>query len=173
MMKKYKLDIRAMVQVALLIAIEIVLSRFCSIATPVVKIGFGFVPIAVCGMLYGPLWAGVAGGSADLVGAVLFPIGAYFPGFTISAVLTGVIFGLLLHKEKASWPRLALAVGVNCLGISLCLSTFWLTLLTGSPFLGLLPPRIVQNLIMIPIQFTVLRLMQHPVTLYQRRMRHA
>ena len=75
-----------MVQVAALIAIEIVLSRFCSIATPIVKIGFGFVPIAVCGMLYGPVWAGVAGGAADLLGAVLFPIGAYFPGFTLSAV---------------------------------------------------------------------------------------
>ncbi|MCQ4862808.1 MULTISPECIES: folate family ECF transporter S component [Oscillospiraceae] len=172
-MKRLKLDVRAMVQVAALIAIEIVLSRFCSIATPIVKIGFGFVPIAVCGMLYGPVWAGVAGGAADLLGAVLFPIGAYFPGFTLSAVLTGVVFGLLLHRERAAWPRLALAVAVNCLGISLCLSTYWLTILTGSPFLALLPTRIVQNLIMIPIQFIVLRLMQHPVTLYLRRAQHA
>lgn len=162
-----------MVQVALFIAVEIVLSRFCSIATPVVKIGFGFVPIAICGMLYGPLWAGVAGGLADLVGAVLFPIGAYFPGFTVSATLTGIVFGLFLHKEKASWPRLALAVGVNGLGISLCLSTYWLTILTGSPFIGLLPTRIVQNLIMIPIQFLILRLMQHPIHLYQRRVQQA
>lgn len=168
-----KIDVRVMIQVALLVAVEIVLSRFCSIATPIVKIGFGFVPIAVCGMLFGPVWAGVAGGLADLIGAVLFPIGPYFPGFTLSAILTGVVFGLFLRKEERGWPHLAIAVGVNCLGISLCLSTLWLAILTGSPFLALLPTRIMQNLIMIPIQFAILRVMRYPVKRYLRGAQHA
>lgn len=165
--------VQTMVLVALLVAIEIVLSRFCSIATPIVKIGFGFVPIAVCGMLFGPAWAGVAGGLADFVGAILFPIGTYFPGFTVSAILTGVIFGLLLRRENAGWKSLTLAVSLNCIGISLCLTTLWISLLYGTPYLALLPTRVVQNLIMIPIQFLILRLMQQPVKLYRRSAHHA
>lgn len=77
-----KSNIRTITHVAALIAIEIVLSRFCSIATPIVKIGFGFVPVAVCAMLYGPVWAGAAGGLGDFIGAILFPIGGYSPLLT-------------------------------------------------------------------------------------------
>lgn len=161
--------LKIMVNVSLIIALEIVLSRFCSIATPIVKIGFGFVPIAICGMLYGPMWAGVAGALADFIGANLFPIGAYFPGFTLSAALTGVLFGLFLYKRQGNWVQLAGAVGVNCLGISLLLTTLWISILYGTPYLALLPTRVVQALIMIPVQFIVLRLLQKPVGIYAKK----
>ena len=161
-----KSNLKTMLHVSILIAMEVILSRFVSVATPIVKIGFGFVPIAICAMLYGPVWSGVAGGVADFIGAILFPIGVYFPGFTLSAVLTGVVFGLFLYKRKVKWLNLCAAVLINCLGISLCLSTYWLTVITGSPFLALLPTRIVQNVIMLPVQFTVLYILQKPVMLY-------
>lgn len=169
-MKKF--NIHVLIQVAVLIALEIVLSRFCSITTPVMKIGFGFVPIAVCGMLFGPIWAGVAGGVSDLIGAVLFPSGPFFPGFTISAILTGVIFGLLLRRDEKGWLRLTIAVVLNCMGISLLLNTYWLSLLWDTPFLVLLPTRIIQFFIIAPIQFIVLRLMRQPVRRYLRREGH-
>jgi len=156
--------LKVLIYVSLLIALEVVLSRFCSIATPIVKIGFGFVPIAVCAMMFGPVWAGVAGALADVMGATLFPIGAYFPGFTVSAALTGVVFGLFLYKRKGTIPQLAGAVAVNCLCISLLLSTYWLTIITGNPFFALLPTRIVQNVIMIAVQLVVLKLLQKPIT---------
>ena len=44
-----KNSVKTIVTVALLIAVEVVLNRFCSINTESLKIGFGFVPIAVCG----------------------------------------------------------------------------------------------------------------------------
>lgn len=161
--------IRIMVNVSLLIALEVILSRFCSIATPIVKIGFGFAPIAICAMLYGPVWAGLAGALADLTGANLFPIGPFFPGFTISAALTGIVFGLFLYNGKESSARLGAAVIINCVCVSLLLSTYWLTIITGTPFIALLPTRIVQNIIMIPVQFIVLRLLQKPVSVYARQ----
>ncbi|MDR1559978.1 MAG: hypothetical protein LBS84_09840 [Clostridiales bacterium] len=52
------------------------------------------------------------------------------------------------------------------MGISLLLSTFWLTVLSGSSFLALLPTRVVQNLIMIPAQFIALRLIEIPISVY-------
>jgi ECF transporter S component (folate family) len=156
--------------VALLVGLEIVLSRFCSVATPIAKLGFGFVPIAICGIRYGPLWAAAAGGLADFIGAILFPIGAYFPGFTLSAALTGWVFGLFLARYPKRWGRLLAAVGINCLGVSLLLGTLWLTVITGSPFMALLPTRLVQNLIMIPVQVLLLRALCHPIALYSRRL---
>lgn len=163
-MSMHPVRLRTLIHVSILIAAEVVLSRFFSIATPIVKIGFSFVPIAICAMLYGPLWAAACGAIADFLGALLFPIGAYFPGFTLSAALTGVVFGLLLGRvQKAGWPHLFGAVSINCLGISLLLGTLWLSILTGSPFMALLPTRALQNLIMIPVQLLVLRLLLQPV----------
>jgi ECF transporter S component (folate family) len=160
---------RTIIHVSLLIALEVVLSRFCSIATPVMKIGFGFVPVAVCGMMYGPAWAAIAGALADITGASLFPVGPFFPGFTVSAALTGAVFGLFLRKQQGNWLQLAGAVGVNCLGVSLLLSTFWLTIITSSSFWALLPTRVIQNIIMIPVQFIVLRIIKKPVSLYAEK----
>ncbi|MGL6199308.1 MAG: folate family ECF transporter S component [Lachnospiraceae bacterium] len=158
-----KNNVKALINVSLLVAIEVILSRFCSVSTPVVKVGFGFVPIAICAIMYGPVCGGIAGGLADLVGAVLFPIGPFFPGFTVSAALTGIIFGLFLYKRRDTNWQLVGAVAINCIVISLFLSTYWISVLYGSPYWGLFPTRIIQNLIMIPIQFLVLKMLQKPV----------
>ena len=42
-----KFDVKKLIQISLLIAIEVILTRFCSIQTPIVRIGFGFLPIAI------------------------------------------------------------------------------------------------------------------------------
>lgn len=165
-MSKSKNQLKILVQVALLVAIEVVLSRWFSIATPFVKIGFAFVPLAICGTLFGPVWACAAGGVADFLGANLFPIGPYFPGFTLSAMLTGVVFGLCLHRKEIKWGHIVVAVAVNHLVISLFLTTFWIHLLYGAPYLQLLATRVLQNAIMIPIEFAVLRLIQKPIVHY-------
>lgn len=163
-------QLRILIHVSVLVAAEIVLNRFFSIATPWVKIGFGFVPIAVCAILYGPGWAALAGGLADFLGAIVFPFqGAYFPGFTLSAALTGLVFGLFLYRSGGRLPRIAGAVGANCLGVSLLLGTYWLHVLMGSPYLAILPTRVLQNAIMIPVQFILIRLIYQPVVRFAQR----
>ena len=164
-----KINVKVLVSVSALIALEVILSRFLSVATPLVKIGFGFVPIAICAMLYGPVWAGAAGALADFLGASLFPIGPYFPGFTLSAALTGIVFGIFLYRHKGNWAQITAAVAINCICISLLLTTYWLTLITDAPFMALLPTRVVQVAIMLPLQFIVLRLLQKPVNDHLRK----
>ena len=46
-----------LVIMAFLIAMEIILTRFCSINTPILRIGFGFLPVAMMGIMFGPVWA--------------------------------------------------------------------------------------------------------------------
>ncbi len=154
---------RIIVHLSILMAIEIVLSRFFSISTPIVKIGFAFVPLAICGLLYGPVWAGVVGALADILGANLFPVGMYFPGFTISSALSGVVYGLFLHKKHCSWRHIILLVLVQRMIIGLCLSTYWLTFLTKLPFMVLFSTRILQALVLIPIQIVMLRVITQKI----------
>ena len=95
-----KSNTKRLVVLAFLIALEIILTRFCSIQTPIVRIGFGFLPVAMMGILYGPIWAGIGYAIGDLLGMLIFPSAAYFPGFTLTAFLTGMIFGFFLKGER-------------------------------------------------------------------------
>ena len=88
-MKGKTFNTRTLVTMGLLLALEIVLSRFLSINAWNIKIGFNFVPVAVAALLYGPLGGAIVAAMGDFLGAILFPIGPYFPGFTFTAFLTG------------------------------------------------------------------------------------
>ena len=147
-----KFDVKKLIQISLLIAIEIILTRFCSIQTPIVRIGFGFLPIAIIGMMYGPLSAGVAYAIGDLLGVALFPTGSFFPGFTITAFLTGIVYGVFLYNKPKTWPRIIGAVLTVCLVINLGLDTLWLSILMGKGYIALLPTRIMKAVLMIPVQ---------------------
>ena len=149
---KNNIHVKRLVQVAVLIALEIVLSRFLSISTPIVKIGFAFLPIALVAILYGPLWAGAAGAIADFIGAILFPIGVYFPGFTLTAFLAGVVFGLFFQNSERNLPRICTGVAFSQLVLHLGLNTVWLWVITGRGYLAIFPTRVAQCALMIPIQ---------------------
>jgi ECF transporter S component (folate family) len=152
------MNIRKIAFIGLFIAIEIVLTRFLSIQTPIVRIGFTFLPIALTGIMFGPLFAGLTAALADIVGMMLFPTGgAFFPGFTISALLTGVIYGLFLYRKPKSFWRISLAVIVISVFVHLGLDTLWLWMLTGKGIFVLLPARMIKSLIMLPIQILTIQ----------------
>lgn len=99
-----------LVTLAFMIALEIILTRFLSVdVAGIARIGFGFIPVAMVAIMYGPWFAGGAYALGDILGMLIFPKGAYFPGFTLTACLTGIIFGLILYKrdhlEKVSAGR--------------------------------------------------------------------
>ena len=141
--------------IGLLTALEIILSRFLSFNVWNMKIGFNFVPIVIGAMLFGPLAGGIIAALGDFLGAILFPIGAYFPGFTLTAFLTGMVFGLFLYKKPTILKTVG-AVAVNQLVLSLLLNTLWISILYGSPYLPLLVTRLVQCAILIPVQIVVI-----------------
>lgn len=149
-MKKTK-DI---VLMAMLISLEIICSRFLSIQTPVVRIGFSFVPIAIAGMLLGSIKAGVVGGIADILGLFLFSGGVFNPFITLNAILTGVVFGVFL--KKPSKIRCCIAAGVNCIGVSLFSQSFALASMYGMNYSAVLLSRIPQVVISLVVQIVTL-----------------
>ena len=149
---------RTIVCLGLLIAMHIVLSRFLSINAWNIKIGFSFVPIFIAAWLYGALGAILVGGLGDFLGAIMFPIGPYFPGFTLSCALSGLVFGLLLHQRRNP-SRIVLAVCINQFGISLFLTTLWISILYGTPYMVLLGMRLVQAIILTIVEISTISLL--------------
>lgn len=148
---------RTIAVIGLLMGMDIILSRFVSIETPITRISFGFLPSALIGILYGPWMAGTAGALTDIVGTVLFNRGgAFFIGFTLSAFLGSFFYGLFLHKKEVTLWRVVLAVLVNTVFVNLTLNTLWLVLMVDEAWMAILPARILQNAVIAPIRVALI-----------------
>ncbi|MDZ7834583.1 MAG: folate family ECF transporter S component [Alkalibacterium sp.] len=98
------------------------------------------------GILFGPWVGGVAAALSDILGFIIGGgVGGFFPGFTLSAFLSGLAYGVFLHKKKVTKKRVFMAVAFNTLFVNLTLNTLWLYILTQNPIAVILPPRLVQN----------------------------
>ena len=146
------------VLMAMLAAIQIVLSRWLSINLWNLKIGFAFVPIAMAGMLLGPVGAGLTGAVADIISATLFPSGAFFPGFTLTAFITAFGYGFFLQKKQSMTNILAAVLFSEIVG-TICLNTLWISILYGTPFIPTMIPRLGQAVGMGIVEILVIRLL--------------
>ena len=151
-----KISTKKLITLGVLVAMDVVLTRFLSLNAWNTRIGFGFVPMVIAALVYGPLSAAVVGALADFLGAILFPTGPYFPGFTFSMFLMGLVFGFFLYK-KQSFSRVLLAVAVHQLVLSLLLNTLWISLLYGSPYRALLVSRLPQCALLTAVQLVVIQ----------------
>ena len=125
---------------------------------PDLKIGFGFLTNASIGMLFGPSVAMMAGVCTDLLGyfAGGFTMGGYFPGYTLTAIVAGLFWGLWLYPRKVSVWR---AIGAKtCINVfcNIGLNTLWLTLTGGKAMAALLAVRVPKNLLMLPVEIVLL-----------------
>lgn len=154
---------RRIAECALLIALEIVLNRFASFQVLGIKVGLSFLPMALCGMLFGPWWAAACYGVSDVIGALLFPFGAYFPGFTLTCALMGACYGLFLcKKEKLRYfPDAVVSSVINTCVLGLLLNTLWMTILYSSKgFGGWLLYRLPQEAVLLAAHLLLLPLLE-------------
>ena len=142
---------KSLVTMAVLLALAVVLGFVSVQVTESLRVGFSFLPNAVSGQLFGPVGGMLVGGLADILKYLVKPTGPFFPGFTISGILGGLIYGLVLYKKPATLPRIILCMTLIAVFVNMLLNTYWLTLLYGNAFLVILPARIVSNLISLPV----------------------
>lgn len=140
----------------MLIAVAAVLGFFKVPISSILEIRFQTIPMAVGAMLFGPLTGGIIGAASDVVCYLVKPTGPFFPGFTISYFLIGVIFGLFLYKKKPTLLRIILAETVSAVLIGILLNSVWLSMLYGNGFVAVLTARVVKELVMIPIHSAIL-----------------
>jgi len=147
---------------ALFIASCIVLGRILSIRTTIITIGFSFVPIMLGAIILGPKYSTFIATISDVIGALLFPTGSYFFGFTITAFLTGLTYGLLLYRkefkiDKSFILRLIISTIIVTGILNGILNTVWLIMINQGASKIVVPIRILKQLVMAPIKvFTII-----------------
>ena len=153
---------------ALLIAVGVVLGRLVPVLSVWnAKIEFSFVAVMLAACIAGPIGGMVTGALIDFIGAILLPTGAYFPGFTATAALTGLVFGLLLYK-KCNIGRIVIAVLSTQIVCGFLLNTLFISILYTKAFTVLLVTRAIQVVVMSVIEIVFAELVLDRAKLVQR-----
>lgn len=94
-------NLRSVVTAAFLIALHTVLACFVSIqVTTSLRISVSFLANICIGYMFGPVMGFVCAGAGDILQFILKPTGPYFPGWTLSAALAGLIYGCFFYKSS-------------------------------------------------------------------------
>jgi len=96
---KEKISTKKLVSTSVFIAIAVVI-RSLSIMIPIggagaMRISFDSIFYILPGIIYGPIYGALAGGIVDILAYGLRPMGPYIPLFTLTAVIAGLIPGLI------------------------------------------------------------------------------
>ena len=135
---------------ALMGAAAIVLGSLSIYVTDTIRIGFSGIPNKIVHYLFGPVTGSLFAGTMDVLKYLVKPTGAFFPGFTISAVAGGILYGMVLYRKPLSVGRIVFAKVLVAVLVNTCLNTYWLTVMYGSSFAALLPARVLKQLMMVP-----------------------
>ncbi len=144
-------NVRTITTMAMFAAVSVVLGYFTIQIGDYIKIGFSSISNQFVYYLFGPVAGAVFGGALDILKYLIKPTGAFFPGFTVSAMVGGIFYGSFFYKRPLRlWRVFAaeLTVSVVC---NMLLGTLWLSMLHGKGFLVLLPMRVFKNLVMWPV----------------------
>ncbi|KRM89302.1 folate family ECF transporter S component [Liquorilactobacillus vini] len=161
-----RLTTKNIVLLGLLVALNLIVAKFLSFGIWSVRISFTFVVTFLMAAWFGPVLAALASGCADIVGTLLSSgQGGYFVGFTISAALAGLVYGIFFYQKEITNWRLLVAILINLIVIDSLLNTWWLMILYHVSFMAIFPLRAFKELLMLPIQFIVLKLISKNQTL--------
>lgn len=154
-MQKKKYSVQKLALTALFAALVVVLGNLVQIPFQGRQFNLGFLPTAAAAYLLGIPSAVAAAALGDVIGALLFPTGPFFPGFTLTAAAVGLGYGLVLGGGKGSWLRAALAMLLGA-GINLFLNSYWLSVLyTSKGYWGWVSVRALSYLPELPVQILV------------------
>lgn len=144
-------QVKTITTMAMFAAISVVLGYFTLVIGDYVKIGFSTIANQFVYYLFGPVAGALFGGGTDILKFLIKPTGAFFPGWTISAMLAGLLYGVIFYKKPITLGRVLAAEFIVSLVCNVLLGTLWLNMMYGKGFLALLPLRAFKNLVMWPI----------------------
>lgn len=144
-------QVRTVTVAAMFGAVSTILSYFTLELGSFVKIGFSTIANQFVYYLFGPVVGCAFGGGLDLVRYLIKPTGEFFPGFTLTSMVGGLLYGFFLYKKPLTFSRILLTELLVNLVCNVLMTTLWLSILYGKGFLVLLPMRALKNLLMWPI----------------------
>lgn len=168
MLKKFKMSAenltttRGLALSAMFLAMFAVLGIFKIPIPPAAlqnRLTLTFAATAAAAIVLGPVPAIIVGGCGDILGYLLNQGGgAYFPGFTISAMLGGLIYGIFLYKRDKKYMIwwIMISVFVITLFVNMILNTFWLSVMYNKAYGIFAIERIIKNVIAYPLHVIII-----------------
>lgn len=154
-----KLSVRRLAFLGLMVALNVVLGRLSIQISQEVRLSVvGFLPIAMAAYLLGPAYGALVGAMGDVMNYVLFThaFGPYFPGYTLTAALSGLWYGWLLYEKPMTWYRAVLAIVPVILIGEMGLNSIWVYLMYSKSFWAKLPLRLLTNALECPVKVLLL-----------------
>ena len=147
-------NVRVLAFAGLVCAMAIVLEGLpIYLLGPSLKIYFSFLAVSLGCMCYGPVVGMMAGAIIDTVGFLLAGYGEpYFPGYLITAMLSGLIYGVMLYRQKPTLPRIIVTRLIINYGSNVLLGSVWKAMLYGKGYLYYFTSGLVKNTTMLPIE---------------------
>lgn len=148
--------VKTIVFTAIFISLTVIFTHVFAVQTPFIRISFGFLPVALFSMLFGPIKGACMAALADLLGCLFFSPGLYFPGFTVSAFLSGLIYGYFFYNKKITLTKIIFVSSIIFILIDLFLNTLWLCTLYQKAAQAFFLSRLIKGAILLPIQISIL-----------------
>lgn len=140
-----------------LLAVQMALSSYGSLRlSENLWISLGHLALAPTAMLFGPVVAAAQGALCDILSFLIRPSGPYFPGFTLSALLSGVIYGVALYKTEGRLWQVVLSRAAIVLLLNILLNTLFLAMLYGPAQWAAMPARAVKSCLQFPVDCLLL-----------------
>lgn len=148
-------NVKTLVFMALLVAMHLVLTRVFVIELGAYRISVGSVCTILAGLWMGPVAGAVCGFCADILGCFMKGY-AVDPFITTAAVCWGLLPALARplfagRTKKGKTVGIVISIVVTAVISSLVLTTSGLVLFQGYNFYTIIPGRLVQFVILIPV----------------------
>ncbi len=133
-------------------ALALILSYVATIKVgQFIRIGFSGLPGQIVDYLFGPWIGAIFAGTMDIVKWFVNGDGEFFFGFTVTAIVAAIIYGLFLYNKPLKVSNVIISQLLVKLFCNIGLNTLWLKMLYNQAVLAILPGRIVSNAVMLPI----------------------
>lgn len=148
---------RTIALTGVLLAAQIALASYGSLRlTDSLWVSLSHLALAPTAMLFGPVVAAVQAAASDILSFLIRPSGPYFPGFTLTALLSGVIYGVALYRTRCTLAHIVIARAAIVVLLNILLNTLFLAMLYGPSYFATMPARALKSLIQWPIDCVLL-----------------
>ena len=147
--------LRCLVFAALMVAAAIALSYFSIPIHESLKVSFGFLARSVCALVCGPVMAVLYGFVEDILGYILKPTGAFFPGYTLTTMLGCFWYAIFFFRARITITRICLAKLVTNVQ-NVLLGSLWSAILYSKGYLFYMTSSALKNILCLPVQILML-----------------
>ncbi len=154
-------NVRMLTLAGIITAASIVLESFpIYLLGTSLKIYFSFLVISLGCYVYGPAVGILVGFANDTLGFLISSFGEpYFPGYLITAMLSGLIYGTLLYRQRITVLRLVVVRLIINYGSNVLLGSMWKAMLYGKGYYYYFTTGLIKNTTMLPIEVLLMVLM--------------